>query len=236
MAELGFIPTGISSWSTIDLFSPQGRELLAKFRTTNIIAGTKSYTNGLVNPNTSYSDVIVAAFHGAPIEEYPGDPSAVKVDLPMAGLIASNFMAVSTNMAITASNTFDSAAGWVTISCFCRPRRSGEEHRYLLWTTIRKSPSSGTPIACLTRTRTCSPSSSLRRLLMTRENRGLGWREHRHHCRREAGGGPRLARPISRSHDRSPRDVRAHVQIFERVGPRVLGPPSRRSVGWGCLR
>lgn len=119
VAELGFIPIGgTNQWTTIDLFSPKGRELLAKFRTTNITAGTKSTTNGLLNPNTSYIDVITAAFYGAPIEEYPGDPSAVKVGLPMAGLIATNFMAVSTNLAITATNTFDSAAGWVTIPAF----------------------------------------------------------------------------------------------------------------------
>ena len=120
VAELGFIPTG-SPWTTIDLFSPQGRELLAKFRTTNITAGTKIYTNGLINPNTLFTNVLIAAFRDAPIEAYPGDPSSsLRVDSDMAGDIAAGMYEISSNAALSGSNVFDSPAGWVTTRAFAR--------------------------------------------------------------------------------------------------------------------
>ena len=117
VAELGFIPTG-SPWTTIDLFSPQGRELLAKFRTTNITAGTKIYTNGLINPNTLFTDVLIAAFRDAPIEAYPDDPLPLRVDADMAGDIAAGMYEISTNAALSGSNVFDSPAVWVTTRAF----------------------------------------------------------------------------------------------------------------------
>ena len=120
VAELGFIPTG-SPWTTIDLFSQKGRDLLAKFRTTSITAGTKIYTNGLINPNTLFTDVLIAAFRDAPIEEYPGDTSSsLGVDADMAGDIAAGMYEVSSNAALSGSNVFDSSAGWVTTRAFAR--------------------------------------------------------------------------------------------------------------------
>ncbi len=115
VAELGFIPTG-DRWSTIDLFTPAGQILLNKYRTCSLTA--KTYTNGLINPNSSYSNVIKAAFLDAPIEQYPGDPSPNKVDEAMANEIVSGFSSVEGNKATRASNTFYFAAGWVTTSAF----------------------------------------------------------------------------------------------------------------------
>ena len=113
VAELGFIPRG-SPWTTIDLFSQQGRDLLAKFRTTNIVAGEKIYTNGLINPNTLFTNVLVAAFLDAPIEAYPGGTSSV-LNAAMASSIVGPIYEISSNAAASA---FDSPAGWVTTRAF----------------------------------------------------------------------------------------------------------------------
>lgn len=115
VAELGFIPTG-DRWSTIDLFSPAGRTLLNKYRVGALTART--YTNGLINPNTSYSNVIVAAFLDAPIECYPGDPGAGRVDGYMATNIMQGFTDVTWNEGTVGKDTFDSPAGWVTTRAF----------------------------------------------------------------------------------------------------------------------
>lgn len=68
-AELGYISTG-NPWSTIDLCTPEGAEMLSKLVVTNRIleairAETNHYTyytNGTINPNTSSTTVLASAF------------------------------------------------------------------------------------------------------------------------------------------------------------------------------
>lgn len=108
VAELGFIPTG-DRWTTIDLFSTEGRDLLAKFRTRTLT--TKSYTNGLINPNSLYTNVLIAAFREAPVNEYPGGPVLFNVNDQMAVDIVESIYANGTS-------SYDSAAGWVTTEAF----------------------------------------------------------------------------------------------------------------------
>ena len=116
VAELGFIPTG-DRWSTIDLFSSAGRILLNKYRACELTA--KTYTNGLINPNTLSTNVIIAAFRSAPIENYPDEPTPGKlVDEEMAGDIAAGMFAVSSDAGVTGDGVFDCAAGWVTTTAF----------------------------------------------------------------------------------------------------------------------
>lgn len=114
VAELGFIPT-TNNWTTVDLFSDGGRQLLTKYRVSSL-AAVPQYTNGPVNPNTLYGDVLSALFTNAPIEEYPGQnpPPMTLRDRDMIGYITSDMLQISeTSMAGQVS--FDSSAGWVTI-------------------------------------------------------------------------------------------------------------------------
>ncbi|MFH0908536.1 MAG: hypothetical protein V1929_07225 [bacterium] len=117
-AELGYLSLG-SNWYTFTLFSQPGRELLTKFRATGFPG--KTYTNGFVNPNSLSKDVLTAAFQGAPIEHYPGEPltnTYGTLSTTQADLIAQTMLFTSTNVALSGSDTFDSAAAWVIAPAF----------------------------------------------------------------------------------------------------------------------
>lgn len=109
VAELGFIPGGKSPWTTIDLFSEEGKTLLAQYRTHSLDA--KAYTNGLINPNTLYTNVLMAVFRDEPVDNYPGGPVLFKVNDQMAAYIVESIYAKGTS-------SYDSAAGWVTTEAF----------------------------------------------------------------------------------------------------------------------
>jgi len=118
VAELGYLSVG-QPWTTIDLFTEKGRQLLSRFRTDSVT--TKYYTNGFVNPNTLSTSVLEAAFSSAPIELYPGEnpPTFGTVDLLNgARPLAQSVMSVTTNLSLSGSNTYDSAAGWVISPAF----------------------------------------------------------------------------------------------------------------------
>ena len=79
--EIGFISTG-RPWETIDLCTVEGAEMLAAVvSSTNTISALKSasdyhtfYTNGTINPNTSSSNVLHAAFADLYMREMPNIP------------------------------------------------------------------------------------------------------------------------------------------------------------------
>jgi hypothetical protein len=120
VGELGFIPTG-ERWATIDLFSPEGRELLTKFRDasmpTNFPTTELYYSNIWVNPSSTYTSVLEAVFLDTPIEEYPGQPGARRLDADMAEDIAISMIEQTLDNA-PGPNAFDSRAAWVTTGVF----------------------------------------------------------------------------------------------------------------------
>ena len=82
-AELGYIPTG-AAWETIDLCTPAGAEALSGLVTDQAILNAVSssmgtyYTNGTINPNTTSSNVLMAAFAGLNLAEVPNVDKSVK--------------------------------------------------------------------------------------------------------------------------------------------------------------
>jgi len=114
VAELGYIPTGKNPWETIDLFSAEGRELLTKFSSSDI--GSRVYTNSFVNPNSQFSNVLMAVFQDTPINDYPDGPTNVLVDLDVASALVDGMLKVSGDTSVYAENSFDSRAGWVNNS------------------------------------------------------------------------------------------------------------------------
>ena len=125
VAELGYIPTG-EIWGSIDLFSSEGRLLLSRFR---IAAppSTPFYTNGLVNPNSLYPEVLTAIFTNTPIQEYPGQnpPTAVFENNQMIDAVVAGMLQVSENVT-TGAGSFDSGAAWVTSKAFDYGSDGGE--------------------------------------------------------------------------------------------------------------
>ncbi|NCC53637.1 MAG: hypothetical protein EOM20_20845 [Spartobacteria bacterium] len=113
-AELGFIPTG-EPWTTIDLFSDNGRKLLKVLRDADQPMTNQLY--GTVNPNTSYPEVLQMLFLDAPIEEYPGHPDPPRISLEQAKLIATGIVEY-TSQPLSKGDSLDSAAAWVTTKAF----------------------------------------------------------------------------------------------------------------------
>lgn len=70
VAELGFISIG-EPWKTIPLYTPGGADLLNRFRTFDPLGQPPIWTNGLVNPNTHFSNVFDAVFGGVDLAEVP---------------------------------------------------------------------------------------------------------------------------------------------------------------------
>jgi hypothetical protein len=112
VSELGFIHQGFP-WSTIDLFSQEGIDLLTWFRDDEWTA--KRYTNGLVNPNTIWSNVVVAMFQDAPIDRFPGDDAYSNLNKEAAGRIAASFVKHSTSNAFYIPDQFYSPAAWAWV-------------------------------------------------------------------------------------------------------------------------
>jgi hypothetical protein len=77
-AELGFISTG-NPWETIDLCTEEGAEMMSKLVADQAIVDAINsstnnntfYTNGTINPNTSSTNVLMAAFTGLKVAEVP---------------------------------------------------------------------------------------------------------------------------------------------------------------------
>ncbi|MBX7259302.1 MAG: hypothetical protein K1Y02_23270 [Candidatus Hydrogenedentes bacterium] len=117
VAELGYILTG-QPWTTIDLFTPPGRQLLTKFSLSNVV--TRAYTNGFINPNTLSTDVWIAALSGAPIEGRPDEPlpAAATLSQANAGKIGASVVALATKDTTFEATSLDSGAAWVTASEF----------------------------------------------------------------------------------------------------------------------
>jgi len=110
VAELGFLPTG-APWTTIDLFSDEGRKLLRMFRVGGF-PNVREYTNGWINPNTHCTNVIYAAFRNVPVDAYPGESP------PTGGLLSDDSLLRSLAKEIVAaaeSGSFNSRADWVTV-------------------------------------------------------------------------------------------------------------------------
>ena len=83
--------------------------MLAQYRTRSLDA--KTYTNGLINPNTLYTNVLMAVFRDTPVDDYPGGPVIKNVNEDLAAEIVRSVYANGTN-------EYDSAAGWVTTEAF----------------------------------------------------------------------------------------------------------------------
>ncbi|MFH0881008.1 MAG: hypothetical protein V2A34_14935, partial [Lentisphaerota bacterium] len=128
VAEMGYIPGGMEDWTSIDLFSREGRSLLAMFRTKTITQSAgKSFTNGLVNPNTMNPDVIEAVFKGTPIERYPDDPTPPERfgnNASELAEFAAEYVRETELMDSNHGTEYDSAAGWVTSRAMA-PRAQG---------------------------------------------------------------------------------------------------------------
>ncbi|MBP7830131.1 MAG: hypothetical protein KA248_09465 [Kiritimatiellae bacterium] len=134
VAELGYIPTGIDPstpdsakrWNSIDLFSERGRQLLARYRcgpfgddpSKGRFPQTWTNSTSSINPNTTYTNVLIAAFRDTPMLAYPGGPTNRTVENDMARVIVQGMWEINTNRNIATSNRFDSAAGWVTSRAF----------------------------------------------------------------------------------------------------------------------
>lgn len=117
VAELGYIPTGVDPavansakrWNTVDLFSTRGAKCLSRFRCgpfginpeqVGWYSDTVEYprpltwtnTAGLIHPNSTYTNVIIAAFQGTPIPDYPGGPTNTSVSADAAKYIATGWL------------------------------------------------------------------------------------------------------------------------------------------------
>lgn len=70
--ELGYFSTGIP-WKTLEFCSKEGADVLARLATRNMIDDLEhvgvAYTNGTINPNTSSSNVLRAAFSRLKIKD-----------------------------------------------------------------------------------------------------------------------------------------------------------------------
>jgi len=111
-AELGFIPTG-EPWTTIDLFSNEGRKLLQVLRDADQPMPNQIF--GTVNPNSQFTNVLRAVFFDAPTEN-PGQTNR-RVVSAMADLIAEG-MTEYTAQPRSRGDALDSAAAWVTTAAF----------------------------------------------------------------------------------------------------------------------
>jgi hypothetical protein len=124
VSELGFLLSPmkpgqgmIMPWQTVDLFTPEGRQLLTRFRAETITG--QGWTNGKLNPNTLFSNTLYAAFHGVNIAEVPeldvpGQPPYTPwSDLMQIEYLANSMYDNSVNALTVGADSYDSAAGWV---------------------------------------------------------------------------------------------------------------------------
>jgi hypothetical protein len=127
-AELGFISTG-KAWETIDLCTQEGPEMLAKLVTdTNVFNSVSSvasnytfYTNGTINPSTSSSNVLMAAFSKLMKREVPNSPDMTgpddgEMDSATAGVLANSMIFESQTKEIQATGgAFMSGSAWARV-------------------------------------------------------------------------------------------------------------------------
>jgi hypothetical protein len=122
--EFGFIPTGQGPWQTIDLCTPEGAQLLAKLVTeTAIVAALANpavnntyYTNGTINPNTTSTNVLLAAFAGLTLDEVPGMSGTDTLEATDAELLAGSMIDESATKEIKAEGgAFMNAYDWVRV-------------------------------------------------------------------------------------------------------------------------
>lgn len=122
--EFGFIPTGLP-WETIDLCTPQGARMLSRMvASSDILTAINTgpyntfYTNGTINPNTTSTNVLKAAFAGLTRREVPNAP-----DLPLnvlsgedAELLAGSMINESKTKKIVAEGgAFMYGSDWVRV-------------------------------------------------------------------------------------------------------------------------
>jgi hypothetical protein len=124
--EFGFIPADVNSpWTTIDLCTAEGAQLLSRLvATENILTAINTgpyntfYTNATINPNTTSTNVLKAAFAGLTRREVPNAP-----DLPLnilsgedAELLAGSMIHESRTKKIVATGgAFMYGSDWVRV-------------------------------------------------------------------------------------------------------------------------
>lgn len=126
-AELGFIPTG-RPWETIDLCNDDGANMLAQLVASDeIIAALTNaspdvnhtfYTNGTINPNTSSTNVLMAAFAGLTKLEVPNPQSGISsetISSDEARILAESMISGKTNIIRATGGAFMSGADWVRV-------------------------------------------------------------------------------------------------------------------------
>lgn len=127
-AELGFIPTG-KPWETIDLCTEEGAEMLAGLVTdTNVYNAVLSssnnytfYTNGTINPSTSSTNVLLAAFTKLMKREVPNVPDMPgpddgELDSATALALANSMIFESRTKKIQATGgAFMSGSAWARV-------------------------------------------------------------------------------------------------------------------------
>jgi len=112
VAELGFIHAG-APWTTITLFDERGRQLLMRYRTTNLTARYTDAFAGSINPNTLFTNVLIAAFINTPINDSPSGTVVRTVDEFMARDIVGGIFAAN-----RAGPAREGASGWMTTTAF----------------------------------------------------------------------------------------------------------------------
>ena len=105
VGEMGFLPTD-RAWTTVDLFSEEGKRLLTMFR----VGGYTGETNALVNPNTYCTGVLNAVFRKVPRDEWPVAPPQRR----LSDDSAISYL-VQDMVSVVATGSFASRAGWVTV-------------------------------------------------------------------------------------------------------------------------
>ncbi len=130
--EFGFIPTG-RPWETIDLCTAGGARLLSRLvATSDILTAINTgpyntfYTNATINPNTTSTNVLKAAFAGLTRREVPNAP-----DLPLnalsgddAELLAGSMIDASrTKQIVAEGGAFMYGSDWVRVPAM---QRSGQ--------------------------------------------------------------------------------------------------------------
>jgi hypothetical protein len=114
--ELGYLSNG-KPWGTLDIFNEDGIQLMNRLICAedifDIVNGKRAFfTNGTINPNTRYTNVLNAAFYGLDMREVPGmadDPKdnerLSKTDLdPLVGAIMADPKKLTTGI--------NGQAGW----------------------------------------------------------------------------------------------------------------------------
>lgn len=116
--ELGFISVG-RPWTTIDLTSLRGSELLSKFRVGSAPADSP-YFSGKINPHSLNTSVWSAVLSDCPMEQYPNDSGAKLVDPALAGLLAKAITDYNAENKSWGTNSFEGLADWTAIPALRR--------------------------------------------------------------------------------------------------------------------